>query len=173
MGRRPDGAAESTHIMASKTTFLLVGGAAVVIAAGVAFAVLHKPAATAPSPSPTSTSDSTTSAPAAAQAPTFSNVAPGADPCLLPGPPPVAPAGATATADDMKLGHDVIQHFVEQLEGYQACRNNQVDHAPASVSADQKEKWTAQGNAAVDEAHAVADSFTAQLQVFKQRHPEK
>jgi hypothetical protein len=159
--------------MASKTTYILAGGVAVVIAAGVAVAVLHKPSPTVPSPASAPAGESATTAPGSVQAPTASPVAPGADPCLLPGPPPVAPSGATATADDMKLGHDVIQHFVEQLEGYQACRNNQIDHAPAGVSADQKEKWTEQGNAAVDEAHAVADSFTAQLQVFKQRHPDK
>ncbi len=93
--------------------------------------------------------------------------------CLLPGPPPVAPNGALASVADMKLGHDVMQNFVLRLEAYQACRNAQADHAAAGVSQTQKDAWIAQGNDAVDEANALAASFSAQLKVFKARQPGK
>jgi pyocin large subunit-like protein len=93
--------------------------------------------------------------------------------CLLPGPPPVPPDGATSTAADMSLGHDVIQGFVNQLEAYQACLNNKVDHPAPGVTDGQKDKWIEQGNAAVDQAHALADAFSAQLKIFKARPPVK
>ena len=140
--------------MAGKTAYLAVA-AVVVIAAGVGgYIALRSPGVPAPAPS---------------QA-----VPPEAhDPCLLPGPPPVPPDGATATAADISLGHDTIQAFVIQLENYQACRNNQIDHPAPGVTDAQKETWTEQGNAAVDEAHAMADAFSAQLKIFKARAAAK
>jgi hypothetical protein len=86
--------------------------------------------------------------------------------CLLPGPPPVPPDGSTATDADMKLGHDAIQHFVLQLEAFQACRNAEIEHAPAGTTDARKQSWIQEGNAAVDEAHALADAFSAQLKIF-------
>jgi hypothetical protein len=109
-------------------------------------------------------------APAAAAVVAAVPEAPRAD-CLLPGPPPVPPQGETASADDMKLGHDVMQAFVVQLEAYQTCRNTQIDHAPAGTSLQQKQQWLDQGNAAVDEANALAAAFGAQLRAFKARTP--
>ena len=104
-----------------------------------------------------------------APAATAATPAPPAD-CLLPGPPPVPPNGATASPDDMKLGHDVMQGFVLQLEAYQACRNNQIDHAAASVTPAQKQEWLAQGNDAIDEANALAAAFGQQLKIFKAKN---
>jgi hypothetical protein len=69
----------------------------------------------------------------------------------------------------MKLGQTAIQNFVLQLEAYQACRDNQADHAPPGTSAAQKDDWIKQGDDAVDEAHALADAFSAQLKVFNAR----
>jgi len=85
----------------------------------------------------------------------------------------VAPDGNTATAADMKLGHDVLQGFVVQLEAYQACRNNQADHAAPGVSDQQKQAWIEKGNEAVDEANAIASSFSDQLKIFKARTASK
>ncbi len=93
--------------------------------------------------------------------------------CLLPGPPPVPPNGTVASEADMRLGHDVMQHFVVELETYQSCRNAQADHAPARVSQAQKDSWVEQGNQAVDQANALAASFGAQLKLYKARHPGK
>jgi hypothetical protein len=132
------------------------GGLAVLVASGIVFAVWRHGA----SPSVPA------GAPAATQA-----AAPQAPPdCLLPGPPPVPPDGASASGDDMKLGHDVMQAFVVQLEDYQACRNNQIDHAAAPVTPAQKEQWLEQGNDAIDEANALAAAFGRQLQIFKAKN---
>ena len=91
--------------------------------------------------------------------------------CLLPGPPPVPPDGLSADAAEMKLGHDAMQDFVNQLEGYQACRDAQADRAAPSVPAAQKQRWIKQGDAAIDEAHDLAGAFGRQLQAFRARNP--
>jgi hypothetical protein len=142
----------------------------VVVAAGAGayYYLQHKPAAkppaqiqvsAAPAPSVRQTTPATPS-PSPSVAPAE---------CLLPGPPPVPPDGTTSTDADMKLGHDAIQHFVQQLEAFQACRNAQIDHAPTGTTDARKQIWLQEGNAAVDEAHALADAFSAQLKVFHAR----
>jgi len=144
------------------TTLILL---AILIAAGAAiFLVFHKgPFLSHIAPAPPVTSH-----PANKSAP----VAPPAS-CLLPGPPPVPPDGLTATVAEMKLGQVVIQNFVNQLEAYQTCRNNQADHAAPTVSAQQKSTWIDQGNSAVDEANDLAAAFSAQLKIFKARNPQQ
>jgi hypothetical protein len=135
-----------------------LAGVAALVIAGVAMFIMVRPRA----PSPVS-------APAGALASSAPAPPPPAD-CLLPGPPPVAPNGAMASGDDMKLGHDVMQAFVVQLEDYQACRNSQIDHAAATVTPAQKQIWLEQGNDAVDEANALAASFSQQRKLFKDRN---
>ena len=83
------------------------------------------------------------------------------------------PDGHTADVDAMRQGHDNIQGFVLQLEAYQACRNNQVDHAAADTQVAQKQAWLNEGNDAVDQANALAQAFAAQLRVFKARNTGK
>ncbi|MEJ0045681.1 MAG: hypothetical protein WDN04_05845 [Rhodospirillales bacterium] len=72
----------------------------------------------------------------------------------------------------MELAHNAIQDFVRQLEAYQACRNNQLDHAGPSVSAQQKQAWLDDGNSAVDDATGLANAFSVQLKIFKARAPK-
>jgi hypothetical protein len=146
---------------ATKSVLALV--AVIAIGAGVFF-VLHKtPMNPTPAPAPASITPAapTPAAPAPA--------APAKSDCLLPGPAPVPPDGRTATAADMALGHSTIQNFVNELEGYQACRNYQLDHADKSASEQQKQTWLDQGNAAVDQANAIANAFAEQLKIFKAR----
>jgi hypothetical protein len=144
----------------SKTRLALAAGAVVIIGAGLAFFFLHRsqPAA-APQP-------------AAALQPVAASAQaklPAPADCLFPGPPPIPPNGLTASADDMKLGRNVIQHFVEELEAYQACRNTQIDRAGKTLSDKQKETWIEQGNTAIDEATALKDAFSAQREIFNSR----
>jgi hypothetical protein len=152
--------------MNGKTLAFLAFGA-LIVAGGGAFLLLRHPAAppapavetapAAPAPAPPDAAQATATPPAN---------------CLLPGPPPIAPNGSTATAADMKLGHDVMQAFVNQLEAYQACRNNQADHTPGITEA-QKDALITQGNNAVDEANALAAAFSAQLKAFKARQKQE
>ncbi len=153
---------------ALKTKILIVLAILAVIAAGGAYYVLQVKHPASPQAVPITP-------PPQPAAPTVVPAPPAAAPaeCLLPGPPPVPPDGATATDADMKLGHDVIQAFVMQLEAYQACRNAQIDHAPAGTTDQQKQAWVQQGNAAVDEAHALADAFSSQLRLYHARTSKK
>jgi hypothetical protein len=147
--------------MAARPRLILAANIAAVIAAGVLF-VVYSHRTVPPVAQPYTAAPPPVAAPAAAmQAPRE---------CLLPGPPPVAPEGATASADEMRLGHTVIQNFVFQLEHYQTCRNTQLDHPPPGTTEQQKQAWLEQGNAAVDEAHAVANAFSAQLKIFNARN---
>jgi hypothetical protein len=165
--------------MTVTTRYLLGGTVVALLAVGAAVYVVknHPSALQTVHVTSQSTPDVTTQSALGVKAPSTSaapstSVAPPAD-CLLPGPPPAEPTGAVATKDDMALSRTVIQAFVQQLEAYQACRNNQADHAAPGVTQAQKDKWIEQGNDAVDEANALASAFSAQLQIYKTRHPEK
>jgi hypothetical protein len=144
---------------------------AIILAAGAAalFYVRHAPA---PSAVTAPVAPRAVAPQGAVPPPQQPTPAPNAAPaeCLLPGPPPVPPDGSTATDAEMKLGHDAIQHFVLELEAFQACRNAMIDHAPAGTTEARKQIWVQEGNAAVDEAHELADAFSAQLKLFHSRH---
>ena len=150
--------------MAINSKYIAAAVAVIAIAGGIGYvASRHNPA---PAPIPPAV---TTPAPVAPPAPVAA-VAPPAD-CQLPGPAPVPADGASASEDEMMLSHDAIQNFVQQLEDYQTCRNNQADHAAPGVSQQQKDTWINQGNSAVDQATALASAFSVQLKIFKARTP--
>ncbi len=156
-----------------KAKFVLAGLAVVVVLAAVAAGVFYlqqKHAAVAPVRAPVAAPPPAPAAAPAAPAPAAPHaVAPAPAECLLPGPPPALPDGYTATDADMKLSHDAIQKFVLQLEGYQACRDAQADHAPAGTPQEKKTALIKDGDDAVDEARALANAFSAQLQIFHSR----
>jgi hypothetical protein len=145
-------------------TYLTAGIVVVILAVGGLFA-LRRPGKP--------TGASSTPAVHAAPAPVPVAAPPPAADCQAPGMPPPAPDGDTATAEEMRAGHDRIQAFVNALEAYQACRNSQIDHAAPTVTAAQKQTWLDEGNAAVDEANVLASAFSAQLKLFKAKHPDQ
>lgn len=146
-----------------------VAAVGIVVLAGAGALLLRQMPHTAPAPSgavsPAAAPQVTAPQPGAA--------APAQTACLLPGPIPVVPDGRLASAADMQLARGVIQGFVEQLEAYQTCLNAKVDHPAPGVTDAQKDEWVRQGNGAIDEAHALADSFGQQLKLFKARGPGK
>ncbi len=154
-----------------KASYIVAATGVVIIIAATGFFALRQTQPIVAPPSPPKTV-ATPQAPTPAPAPKPAPPEAAAD-CLLPGPPPVPPDGGNATDADMKLGHDVIQAFVKQLEAYQACRISQIDHAGSDVTPQRKQIWLEQGNAAVDEAHAIADAFGAQLKIYHAKHPGK
>lgn len=139
--------------------------AVVLVAVGIAGAVyeLRSPPP-APAPAPVAAPAAPAAAPAAATAPAAEE-----DSCNFPGPVPGLPHGDSATADDMKTQHDAIQGFVKALEAYQNCENDKAAQAPDEES---KKRFIARGNRAVDEAHALANAFAAQLKAYHEKHPE-
>jgi len=150
--------------MNGATKSLLALVAALAIGAGVYFFISKNHQAPVPAASPPPS-------PPPMQQAVPAPVPPKSD-CLLPGPPPVPPDGRSASSADMALGHATIQNFVNELENYQACRNYQLDHAATSVTDAQKQTWLDEGNAAVDQANAIANAFAAQLKIFKARTPK-
>jgi hypothetical protein len=174
---------------AANRNYLLGGVAAVVIVVGGVFAFRHTaPPATRPAaaphtaPVPPAPVQPTPVQPASAQTPPVASSSaaapPGAatppaapiSPCPVPQTvPPSAPDGATATAQEMKDGHDRSQAYVNQLEAYQACLNHLAD-LPGIAPA-QRQAWIDQGNGAVDEANLLAQAFSLQLQAYHAKHP--
>jgi hypothetical protein len=142
--------------------------AVVLVAAAIGGGIYAMRAAPPPPPPP---------APVAAPAPApaaSAAVAPApvAEQCSFPGPVPALPRGEVATADDMKTQHDAIQGFVKALEVYQSCFDQKVKNAPPGTDDQTKQRWLAEGNRAVDMAHALADAFAEQMKIFKARTPE-
>ena len=148
--------------MTATTRYVLAAAAVVVIVLGGVFAFRRAPAPASVLPVPSAPAPSTAAPPAPAPAN-----------CLMPGPAPVPPDGNTATAADMKLGHDSIQGFVVALETFQACRMRELDHASPGVTPQQKQTWLDEGNSAVDQANALASAFAVQLKAFKARAPQQ
>ena len=93
--------------------------------------------------------------------------------CLMPQPAPTIPDGNTASEADLRAAHDAVQGFVNKLQEYQVCLENEVKTAPPDTRPELKIAWRTQGNAAIDQAHDLADDYAQQLKVFKASHPAK
>jgi hypothetical protein len=92
-----------------------------------------------------------------------------ADDCTRPGPAPVMPQGATATAEEMKSGHDALQKYVNELQKYQDCNEAQIQQASKDTKPEVKQHWRDEGNAAIDAATQIKNVYTAQLKAYKAR----
>ena len=79
------------------------------------------------------------------------------------------PHGATATDEDMKHGHDALQAFVNALQDYQKCMEQQIKDAPPDTKPEIKQRWQANADVAIDAAHEIADVYSIQLRAFKAR----
>ncbi len=90
--------------------------------------------------------------------------------CADPGPAPAIAQGATATEPEMAATHAAVQKFVDALQAYQACLENQIKSTASDPDFDLKQAWRAQGNAAVDLAQDVAADYAEQYKIFKSRH---
>jgi hypothetical protein len=93
--------------------------------------------------------------------------------CVLPAPPPVVPDGSQATQAEMRAGHDALQSFVNKLQAYQVCMEDQFNSATNDTRPEVKIAYRTLGNAAIDEAVALAADYDQQLKLFKSLHPGK
>jgi hypothetical protein len=89
--------------------------------------------------------------------------------CADPPHAPTMPQGATATDEDMKHGHDALQIFVNALQEYQKCMEQQIKDAPPDTKPEVKQRWQANADIAIDAAHEIADVYSIQLRAFKAR----
>jgi hypothetical protein len=97
--------------------------------------------------------------------------------CTYPQAPGHIPDGNTATLNEMLAGQKAVQSYNEQMMAYLSCikleRDNAVAEAGAKLTKQQKAEVEAieiqKHNAAVDQLHAVADQFNAQVKIFKSK----
>jgi opacity protein-like surface antigen len=97
--------------------------------------------------------------------------------CTYPQAPTNLPDGSTATLKEMIAGMQQVSTYNKAMEGYLACikleRDSRVAQAGATLTKKQKEELEAieiqKNNAAVDQLHAVANQFNAQVKIFKSK----
>jgi hypothetical protein len=89
--------------------------------------------------------------------------------CPQPPKQPQMPQGATASDEDMKHGREQLQSYVNSLQEYQKCMDEQIKHAPADTKPEVKQQWAANADAAINAAHTIADVYSIQLRAFKAR----
>lgn len=95
--------------------------------------------------------------------------------CTYPTAPSPIPDGNTATLAQMLSMQKSVQAYNEEMNAYLSCiqleRDSRVAQAGATLSKQQKQELQAievqKHNAAVDQLHAVADQFNAQVKIFK------
>jgi hypothetical protein len=97
--------------------------------------------------------------------------------CTYPQAPSQIPDGTTATLDQMLVAQKAVQGYNEQMMAYLSCIKLERENAETQVGTKltKQQKAEIEGieiqkhNAAVDQLHAVADRFNAQVKIFKAR----
>ena len=95
--------------------------------------------------------------------------------CTYPTAPNPIPDGNTATLKQMLSMQKQVQSYNEEMNAYLSCiqleRDSRVAQAGDKLTKQQKQQLEAievqKHNAAVDQLHAVADQFNAQVKIFK------
>jgi hypothetical protein len=91
--------------------------------------------------------------------------------CAAPGPAPVIPDGTTATAEQMNAAKSAVQSYVNALQSVQDCYEARIKMGEKTVKPDDLQKMRDTGNAAVDQAQALAAAYKAQRKIFNDRAP--
>jgi opacity protein-like surface antigen len=98
--------------------------------------------------------------------------------CTYPQAPSQLPDGNTATLAQMLAAQKAVSSYNQEMTAYLSCieleRDSRVaTQAGAQLTPQQKQQIQAieiqKHNAAVDQLHAVADQFNAQVRIFKAR----
>jgi opacity protein-like surface antigen len=97
--------------------------------------------------------------------------------CSYPQAPTNLPDGNTATLKEMLAAMQQVSAYNKEMTAYLSCikleRDSRVASAGATLTKQQKQELEAieiqKNNAAVDQLHAVADRFNAQVKIFKAR----
>ena len=98
--------------------------------------------------------------------------------CAYPHAPAHLPDGNTATMKQMLAGMKAVSGYNKRMMAYLACieleRGTANGQAGAKLTKKQQAAVDAieieRHNAAVDQLHAVADQFNAQVRIFKAKH---
>lgn len=84
---------------------------------------------------------------------------------------PEIPQGATASAADMDKARKAVQAYVNDLQAYQSCMEQQIKSVPERTDPEIKQLWRDRGNAAIDAANRIKDAYIAQSRIYKARQP--
>ena len=95
--------------------------------------------------------------------------------CTYPTAPSPIPDGNTATLAQMLSTQKAVKAYNEEMNAYLSCiqleRDSRVAQVGDKLTKQQKQELEAievqKHNAAVDQLHAVADQFNAQVKIFK------
>ena len=95
--------------------------------------------------------------------------------CSYPHAPVQIPDGNTATLAQMMSAQKAVQAYNQEMTAYLSCiqleRDSRVANVGDKLTKQQKQALEAievqKHNAAVDQLHAVADQFNAQVKIFK------
>jgi hypothetical protein len=93
--------------------------------------------------------------------------------CAVPGQAPVIPDGTTATAEQMNATKAAVQSYVNALQSVQDCNEAKIKMGQKSIKPDDLQKMRDAGNAAVDQAQALAAAYMAQKKIFNNRAAPK
>ena len=91
--------------------------------------------------------------------------------CAQPGQAPVIPDGQTATQAQMDTAKQQVQSYVNALQSVQDCYEARIKMTQRSAKPDDLQKMRDAGNAAVDQAQALATAYVAQKKIFNNRAP--
>jgi hypothetical protein len=92
-----------------------------------------------------------------------------ADCAYPPGPTPVIPDGAAATAAQLSAAFTAVQSYVNLLQSYQDCVETRIKLAPPGTKAEDLQKLRDQGDAAIERADALKTNYENQVAAFKAR----
>jgi len=92
--------------------------------------------------------------------------------CSPPGPAPVIPDGTTATLEQMNATKSAVQSYVNALQSVQDCNEAKIKLGQKTIKPDDLQKLRDAGNAAVDQAAALAAAYSAQKKIFLARAPK-
>lgn len=89
--------------------------------------------------------------------------------CAQPGQAPAIPDGQTATQVQMDAAKQQVQSYVNSLQSVQDCYEARIKMTQKTAKPDDLQKMRDAGNAAVDQAQAVAAAYVAQKKIFNNR----
>jgi hypothetical protein len=79
------------------------------------------------------------------------------------------PNGKTATAEEMTAGQQAVKEYVDALDAYQKCIDEEQEALGDAATAEQKAMHLKRYNAAVDAMNDVAARFNAEVRAYKAR----
>lgn len=89
-------------------------------------------------------------------------------------PPMVSvPDGAAATLDEMVNAQDGVREYMQAMEEYLACLNEELEAGGEDAAAEFKSLMVTRHNNAVTEMETVAAAFNEQLSAYREANPSE